>query len=287
MPISGILERLETNLHLLRDSEAKIARWILDHPEAVLHLTVRDLAREAKASQAAVIRLCHTLQIDGYSTLKVWLTADLVRLERRSSMSEYAELNPGASFPAQLQGFARATDDSIHGTLHHLDPHDLERVSQVLAGAERVLIFGVAASFVTTNDLAQKLIRLGYPVTWSHDTHMAAVSAALMGPHDVGIFISFSGTTREVLEIAQLARKRQAFVVAITQFRPKNPLSELADVVFHVAATEPMPRIGATTSVLASLLIGDALMLWLANRDATRILRYLKATEEAIRSHRL
>lgn len=285
VPISGVLERIESSLDLLTESEAKVARWILEHPEEVLALTVRDLAKEAASSQAAVIRLCRTLKIDGYSTLKVLLTADLVRNERRSD-AEYPEMDPTASFDSQLQSFARAAEDSIVGTLNNLDKNDLASVSERLKTAERVFVFGVAASQVAADDLAQKLTRLGYPVVYWNDVHVASMAAALMGPADVGILISFSGTTREVLDLAALMRQRRAFLAVITQFRPKNPLASYADVVFHVTATEPTPRVGATTSVIASLLIGDALMLWLANQDTQRTLAYLKATDEAIRDRR-
>lgn len=286
MPISGVLERIGSSLDLLSESEAKIARWVLDHPENVLKLTVRELAKEAASSQAAVIRLCRTLKIDGYSTLKVLLTADLVRNERQSS-SGYPEIDPHESFDAQLQSFARAAEDSILGTLNNLNKADLQRVSERLRTAGRVFIFGVAASHVAADDLAQKLTRLGYPAAHWSDIHLAVMSAALMGPTDVGILISFSGMTREVLDMAALMRQRNAFVAVITQFRPKNPLAEYADVVFHVTASEPTPRVGATTSVIASLLIGDALMLWLANQDTERTLECLKATEDAVRFRRV
>ncbi len=286
MPIAGVLERIESNLDLLTGSESKIAQWILENPESVLHLTVRDLARESHSSQAAVIRLLRTLKIDGYSTLKVLLTADLVRQEQRSS-PEYTEINPSTSFDHQLQSFAHAAEESIYQTINNLNETDLERVSQSLRTAHRVFLFGMAASHIAAEDLAQKLTRLGYPVTSWRDIHLAVMASALLGPKDVAILVSFSGSTREVLELAEELRAREAFIVAITQYRPKNRLADVADVVFHVSAQEPTPRIGATTSVLASLLVGDALMLWLANQDAARTLRHLKATEEAIRQHRL
>lgn len=286
MPIAGVLERIESNLDLLTGSESKIAQWILDNPETVLHLTVRDLARESNSSQAAVIRLLRTLKINGYNTLKVLLTADLVRQEHRTS-PEYTEIDPNASFNSQLQSFAHAAEESIYQTINNVNESDLARISARLPAARSVFLFGMAASHIVAHDLSQKLTRLGYPVTCWSDIHMATVAAALLGPKDVAILVSFSGSTREVLEIAEQLRVRKTFIVAITQYRPKNPLAEVADVVFHVSAQEPTPRIGATTSVLTSLLIGDALMLWLANQDAARTLRHLKATEEAIRQHRL
>ena len=286
VPISGVLERIESNLSVLTESEAKVARWILDHAQAVLDLTVRDLAQESKSSQAAVIRLCRTLQIDGYSTLKVLITADLVRQERRP-MSDYPEINPGATLESHLQSFARACEDSIAGTLNNLSAVELERVSERLRACRRVLVFGVAASHVAANDLAQKLTRLGLSVVHWNDTHVAAMAAALAGPEDCGILISFSGQTREVLDLAHLMRRQGAFIAAITQFTPKNPLAEYADATFYVTASEPSPRIGATTSVIACLVIADALMLCLANQNTARSLEYLKATEKAVQNRRV
>ncbi|MCY0879052.1 MAG: MurR/RpiR family transcriptional regulator [Firmicutes bacterium] len=285
MPISGVLERIEANLDELAESEAKVARWILAQPENVLTLTIRDLAKEAKTSQAAVVRLCRTLKIDSYNTLKVLLTADLVRHEHESPFG-YEELNPATSFSAQLQSFSRAAEDSVRSTLGNLNEEDLSRLGNRLSSASRILIYGAAASQVVALDLAQKLTRLGFPVVSWADVHMAAMGTAILQPHDVAFLVSFSGSTREVLELASQIKQHQTFLVAMTQFRPKNPLASQADIVFYVTAMEPTPRIGATTSVLASLAVSDALMLWLANRDPDRTLRHLKATEEAVRPHR-
>ncbi|MCY0899586.1 MAG: MurR/RpiR family transcriptional regulator [Firmicutes bacterium] len=285
MPISGIIERIESNLDELTGSEAKVARWILSQPENVLRLTVRDLAREAKTSQAAVVRLCRTLKIDGYNTLKVLLTADLVRKERQSPF-EYEELDPATSFSVQLQSFGMATEESVRSTLANINEDDLDRLGQRLSMASRILIYGAAASQVVALDLAQKLTRLGYPVmSWS-DVHMASMGTAVLQSHDVAILVSFSGATREVLELATQIKQRGALLVGMTQFRPKNQLADYADIVFYVSAVEPTPRVGASTSVIASLVVSDALMLWLANRDPNRTLEYLKATEEAVRPHR-
>lgn len=286
MAIAGVLERIQSNLDQLPDSERKVAVWIMHHPEQVLTLTVRDLAHTAQSSQAAVVRLCRSLQIDGYNRLKVLLTADLVRQEQEPS-ADYLELNPDASVEERLRAFSEAAQRAIADTLREIPLRDLPHLAQRLQKARRILVFGVGASQVVALDLSQKLMRLGYPVIFWDDVHLTTMATALFSPDDVVMLISFSGTTKDVLEVGELARRQGAYLCAITQFHTKNALSRLADLTFHVSASEPSPRIGATTSVLASLLIGDALMLWLANQDATRAIRHLKATEEAVASHRL
>ena len=106
MIIAGILEKLDANVKLLTDSEAKVARWVLAHPHDVLTLTVRELAERAEASEGAVMRMCHSLQIDGYNTLKVLLTADIVRGE--TSSREYPELNPDVSFRDTMDAYMQS-----------------------------------------------------------------------------------------------------------------------------------------------------------------------------------
>lgn len=286
MPISGVLERIESNLGMMTVSEAKIGRWILDHPEMVLHLTVRDLAQRSHSSHSAVMRLCRTLEVESYSALKVLLTADLVRQER-TEPEEYSEIASQASFESQLQMFAQAAEHSVRETLNHLNVQDLDVVFGRLEKARNILVFGVAASYVTAEDVTQKLTRLGYPVACWRDVHLTMMAAALLTEDDVAILVSFSGNTREVVELAEQLRQRHVFVVALTQFRPKNPLSQFASLTLHVSAKEPTPRIGATTSVIASLSVVDALLLWLANRNKETTRQYMQVTDEAIRPRRI
>ncbi len=284
MIIAGILEKLDANVGFLTDSEAKVARWILAHPHDVITLTVRELAEQAEASEGAVMRLCRSLQIDGYNTLKVLLTADIVRGE--TSAREYPELNPDVSFQDMMDAYMQSAQKTVRETLGGVEENTLQRVGDKLAQAHRVVAYGVAASQIVAEDLSQKLMRLGYPVQWWSDVHTATMSTALLDSQDVLFLVSFSGCTREVLDLATLALRQHTTIVAITQLRPRNPLAELADIVFYVTAMEPAPRISATTSVLASILINGALTTWLANHQATLTFPRLKATEEAIQDHR-
>ncbi len=286
MPISGILERIASNLDQLADSEARVARWILAHPEEVVTLSVRELARQARSSQAAVTRLCRSLDVDGYPALKVLLASDLGRLARQTS-SDFVELQPGTPFSMILQGFSRAAQESVRTTLDGIGEDTLARVRQYLQRARRIAIFGVGASYVVADDLSQKLTRLAYPCYCFADFHRAAVAAALLTAEDVGIAISFSGETQEVIEFSDLVRRRDAAVIAITQYRKHSPLLERAQVALYVTAIEPARRIGATTSILTLIAINDVLTLYLANQDPDAAYQNLLETEHAVKHHRV
>lgn len=92
---------MESDLEHLTASEQKVAWRIPNHPHDVLDLTTRDLSSWSGSTQAAATHLCRSLKGDGFSGLKVFLTADLFRKEHQG-----AEINGDAPFENHLQSFA-------------------------------------------------------------------------------------------------------------------------------------------------------------------------------------
>lgn len=74
-------------------------------------------------------------------------------------------------------------------------------------------------------------------------------------------------------------------LIALTR-APRNPLAETAPLTFYINAEEPLERIGATYSVLASLVITDTIMLYLANKHADMVYARLKDSHQAVLGHR-
>ncbi len=286
MPISGVLDRIERDVGHLAASEQRVARWICDHPQDVLGLTVREIAQASGSSQAAVVRLCRTLKVDGFGRLKVLLTADLVRREHKSGAA-YPEISPDASFEQQLALFLQLAETSVRNTVQECGAEQLAPIAASLGAAGRILLFGQAASGIVAQDVTLKLTRLGYPALFWSDLHAALMAAALLTDRDAALMISYSGMTREVLEVATQCKRHGATVIAMTHFAVKNQLLDLADLAVNLNAIEPEPRIGATTSVLAGLVAADALLLYMANQDPERAVRVLSTTNQAILPHQL
>ena len=74
--------------------------------------------------------------------------------------------------------------------------------------------------------------------------------AATMGPKDVGIFVSNSGTTREVMECLHLAAARGGTTIALTRF-DNSPLAQAADLCLYTSSPEISHRSGAMSSRIA------------------------------------
>lgn len=286
MAIDGVITRMMALRETLPESEAKIARWILDNPRQALEMTVRDLSLASDSSQAAVIRLCKSLEVDGFQQLKVLLTADVVREEMGDDGKRFSEISPHTPFTQLLHNFEAAILQSIRETMRSLPEDHLQMLADWVITAPRLVVYGVGASAVVGMDCYQKLLRMGFNVAWVEDFHMAAVAVSQLGPTDVAIVISYSGETSEVLEVAQMARDRAVRIVAATRFSNRNPLEDIADLTFHVHALEPVLRVGATGSLLASLAVVDTIMLFIANKYAELMYPRLQKTRDAVLAHR-
>ncbi|NLC96863.1 MAG: MurR/RpiR family transcriptional regulator [Erysipelotrichaceae bacterium] len=54
----------------LNDLEFSIYKYIVNHPQEVLNMKIRDLAKETHVSTPSILRFCKKVNCDGYSELK-------------------------------------------------------------------------------------------------------------------------------------------------------------------------------------------------------------------------
>ncbi|KQR50854.1 3-hexulose-6-phosphate isomerase [Leifsonia sp. Leaf336] len=141
----------------------------------------------------------------------------------------------------------------------------LDRFAALVTDARRVFVHGAGRSGLALRMTAMRLMHLGL------DVHVVGeVTAPAIGPGDLLLTASGSGTTAGVVRAALTAIDTGAQVVAITT-APASPLHEIATAVVVVPAAEKLDRSGAASAQYAGslfeqavVLIGDALFhhLW-------------------------
>lgn len=146
---------------------------------------------------------------------------------------------------------------TLADTAAGLDTAQLAACVDALAGARRIDIYGIGASGLVAQDLAQKLLRIGLIAHAHADPHLAVTNAVQLRPRDVAIAITHSGTTGDVIEPLRTAFERGATTIAVTG-RPDGAVSQYADHLLttstareselrlyrDVLADQPAPRRG-------------------------------------------
>ena len=132
--------------------------------------------------------------------------------------------------------FAQAID-ALARTQQALSKPTVERAAMAIVKARRVVIFGLGASAIVAAEAQHKLFRLGVAAAAYSDPHLQAMSAATLGPDDVVLAISQTGTARDVIETTGVAQQGGVTVIAVT--RTGSPLAAIAHILLPVDIIEP------------------------------------------------
>lgn len=282
----GLIVHVSGLLPSLSPAEQRVARLVTSDPAAAARQTITELAGAAGTSEATVIRFCRSVGMSGYPQLRIRLAAEAARrVEPPDARVIGGDIPPGADMAQIVATISFNDARAVEETAEQLDVVACEQAVSALSTASRVDVFGVGASGWVAGDLQQKLHRIGRTAFYWPDTHTALASVALLGPGDVALVISHTGTTVDCVDMLSEAKERGATTIALTNF-PRSPVAEHADLVLTTAARETTYRSGAMASRLAQLTVVDCLFVGIAARNRGRTKRNLEATAEAVRSRR-
>lgn len=273
----GVLRAVRFHLDDLRRSEKKVALVVLESPDRVIYQSISELAENARTSEPTVLRFCRALGFRGYHDLKIQLAQDLVP-EVKNIHEDVATDDDAATLVRKV---LNANVIAINATLDTLDPGMVDRAIHALRRARRIDFFGLGGSGAVAMDAYHKFFRLGIPCGWQSDSHMQAMSAALMTPRNVVVAISHSGSTKDIVESLAIAKANGATTIAIVSHR-KSPVASLADIPLCVHAKETGFKPEPMSSRIVHLCVIDVLAVGVALNRRDDFVASVQKTRKAL-----
>lgn len=274
--MKNVLILLRENLPQMNTAERAAGDYILSHPHEAASLSIHALADESFTSVSAVVRMCKSLGFHGYKDFRKSLTVELALQDEHMVLSQ-DEIRKGDSTEEIIRKITWQNLQSLQETQRIMDPAVLHNCAEQMQKADRVLLFGMGASFVIARDAYLKLLRINKPCVISEDWHLQLVTARSSMPKDLAIIISYSGHTTEMITCAKALRQNKTPILAIT--RPvKSEISDLADLKLYTTSSESLFRSAAMASRISSLNIIDILYTAYASMDYDHSLRQLRKT---------
>jgi len=253
-PQGSSLIRLRGVYPSLKTALQKVADLVLRQPEMVIYVSVNAVAAAAGVSEATVMRFCRTLGFKGFQDFKIALARELVTSPQHTPEEVGSDDGPVAIVRQVFQRGSAALQD----TLQVLDAEAAQEAAQALLQARRALIVGVGASAPIVSYAVNRFFLLGIDAHDYTDVYNLLMAVSLAGPEDVLLIISHLGSTREVVEAAQLAREAGAKVIAVTN-NSLAPLSRVSDLVLVTASGESSPQQGGMASFHCRAFVIDCL----------------------------
>lgn len=238
-------------------AEKKVADYVIAHPRDVLFMSITELSDVCGVGETSVFRFCRTVGTNGYQEFKMQLS-----LGMQEGDSDAGPLTGHVAtedtLPVLVQKVLASTQRALSETAALVDPASLDRAVALLVAARRICFFGVGASLISAMRAAHKFMRVDPKVACVNDAHAQAMQAAAMGPQDVAVVFSYSGSTKDTNAVAQLARRAGAKVVAVTRFQ-KSPLTEFTDVTLLCSVNESPLQGGSSGADICQAFLTDLL----------------------------
>ncbi|MCC3377395.1 MurR/RpiR family transcriptional regulator [Cohnella sp. REN36] len=254
----------------LTKAEKKVADVVKSNPEEAVLATVTDLSEIAGVGETSVIRFCRKLGFRGFHEFKLSVAQDLVDRPPSVSNMEITEEDDVMTIARKV---TMKHEILLKNTLDLVNVDQLKQAVDQMIAADRIFVYGVGTSGITALDLHYRLMRIGVNVEAHRDSHIIAMSAALVKKGDLVFGISTSGSTRDLVDAVKEAKKNGAVVVCLTSHL-RSPIAAYADNVLLVPSRE-MPTEGGALSTKFS-------QIHLLNILTTLISLKLESSEDAL-----
>ena len=256
-----VLLKIQSLRSSMSKAELLVCDYILKHPDEVVYLSVSELASRSGVSDATVIRTSQKIGAGSYQDLKISLAQELVSPLQAVNEEITSEDDTAA-----------VTEKIFRGILHTLDmtykiqdAAALDTAAELLMNAGRIAICGLGNSHAIAANIQHKFMRLGLNATAYADTHLQVICASFLKKGDVLFAVSHSGSSRDVVHAAKLAKENGTMILSLTNVG-RSPLADISDVALHTDSEETRYRRVALSSRIAQMAIVDVLYTMIAMR---------------------
>ncbi len=239
--LSSFDSRLKADFDTLPPQLKEAARWVIDHPDDVALLSLREQARRAGIAPATLTRLAQRFGLRGYDGVRK-LYADAVRQRPDSCRGRAEEL----LVRRDSEGDSALVQDIFASLTQHLQnlsaPDAIKRftsAADMIASADRVFCLGLRSSFAVAYIFHYVRSLFGSNSVLVDGSGGSGVDVLrTIGSADVLLAISVNRYVGHTIEAAKFAKARGARVIALTDSE-MSPLAPIADEGILVRTDTP------------------------------------------------
>ena len=247
-----ILERIHAAYYQLTASERKVSDYVLACPDQIQYMSISQVAEECGVAEATISRFCKNLGLKGFHSFKLEIAKHVATT---ASASKKNNKQPKHN---KLQCIGKNSKEAIQQTIDLVDQSLIDKAIALIESSSTVVCMGSGGSMITAQECAHlfsTVCNKFFPVS---DSHMQLSCTATMKTSDTIILFSYSGATKNGIQILELAKVRGIKTILITRFS-KSPAAELADIVLCCGSNETPFQFGSIPARVAQLVLLDVL----------------------------
>ncbi|MMZ60408.1 HTH-type transcriptional regulator RpiR [compost metagenome] len=272
--MSNVYQYIAGKMAEMSKSQVKIAKYILENPNAVPFFTVGKLAKVAGVSEATVVRFATSLGYSGYPELQQYMQDSV---QQQLTTAERLQMSQRV-YEEEEQGVYEIFQDdmaNIKSTMEKLDVQAFRQAVDALLQAKKIYIAANRSAMSLGVFLQYYLqIILGNAILLQ-SVETIAERLHDLDEGDVVVGISFARYTKSTIQILSYAKDKGATTIAVTD----NFLSPLIPYArISLTASSQMPTF--IDSFVAPLSLLNALITFVGKEKAEDFHVRLEKLEE-------
>lgn len=226
------IARIRRHYDSLGTAERKVADFVIENWKRVVDLPIADIAREAGAGQATVVRFCRTIGFKGLAELKLSLSSG--RLSADANVFAINGTEPDAVIARMISNFNKGAIDDATASLNMdlltkaADTLDATRKGR----AHQVVVVAEGGSGCSARCAFEVFTHIGVPCVMAEDAMYQMLLISRLRKGDVVLAVSHSGSDRNTVESVAQARKLGIATISMIGL-DGTPLAKCSDIVLN------------------------------------------------------
>ncbi|WP_110400316.1 MurR/RpiR family transcriptional regulator [Sphaerotilus hippei] len=279
-----MLDRIRASLPALSPAEQRVARLVLVDARSFAGLPVAELAERAHVSKPTVVRFCRSVGYDGLADFKLKLAGTVNEGVPFVHRAVDEDDKPGDLIVKVIDNAVSALLKYRNDAAAHAVGRAIEALTTTIQRGGRLEFYGVGNSGIVAQDAQHKFFRLGINAVAYSDAHVQVMAATMLGPDDCAVLISNSGRSRDLIDTAEIARKKGATIIVMST--SGCPLSQHAQIMLAVDHPEDYDRYSPMVSRLLHLTVIDILTTGVALKLGPELRTVLQEIKRNLRLKR-
>jgi len=248
--------------------ERAIIDYIRSNPiKEMIMLSITEFSEKVNVGDATMLRFCRKLGLKGYSEFRFLLSQTISNGDTDHD-----------------DDAARTLDNmvlALKSTYDLIDYNEIKKAAKLILQAKNIYAFGSGNSGQAALEFRNKVLRLGINVINYLDSHFQVISTSLMDKNDVLVLFSVSGQTKDMINLAKMAKKEGVSLIIVTNYL-KSPLAKYATALLSVVGKSSPLDSGSLVSKVSQLYIVDVLSKEIARQMGDKAEENLRRTAVAV-----
>lgn len=248
------LGTIRSNYSKFSEKEKKIADYILENPDTIIHRTINEVADDLNIADATVFRFSKRIGFKGFQAMKIALASE-VMIQVQPIHEKVTERDNEKTL---IEKIFKSNIRAVQNTLQSIENHSVKKAIDFIQHADSIHFYGTGLSAILAIDACFKFTYKGFKAFACMDNQFQLTSASSLTKNDVAIIISHSGADSDTMNILNTINETGAKSIGITSSL-NSPTSLSVDIALYTSTEDCEPLPSEFSSQIAHLALLNAL----------------------------